>query len=943
MSSLSPRPPEHGRAIQAVSARGSELAVAAAVWFGLHELAHLRLKPAEWAGLLAGWFACWGLVAGVRALRPAWGGFCRVLEWLGPGLGWVFVNARLSQPLTVGQQIYATVAVGGAAVAWRAWVNWRVRRGADPISEPWRVQLVALAPLWALWPFLSDRLLGGTDARWYALMLGDFIEQLRAGIFPVFIGQGEYAWNGGVHPFRSAPVYMHIAAVWDFLTVRALNAPALQHLVALTAGLAGALGFYAGAAALLPERRWVAAGFAMLYAVAPIYLGVLYCADAYMTFVAMAALPGVMYGNARSLLAEDGRGYGWLAAGLALVWMSHPPTALLSTLMTVLLQGGSLLFGRAPAARWRGAAGGAFLFAGMAAAFFAGMRELPRSPGPGAEDALQLSGLMLALAGLGNGVLRERSRWWLLAVPAGAWLAGLGRAPWAWWIVATSVAVVVMAGLWRWWGRGAKPGEHACMMLWCALVVGAAAAQAWFGETHAHKNIGPLEILKANHARVAEFFLPVRANLSSEGNFQPGTGLWAVLALLAWASARAGALAPKLFFVAASLPLFGIVRVPWVSDFLVGFSPGGIGKVANFVLPIRTLPVMAALLAMGGVVWVAGGGADRLNRFGRWIGSVALVAAVGWGLWQAYPFIARGRAVTETRTRSEDKFRRENAVLDRFAYDLLPHPEYLSHGQMDPWLQARVLDPAGKVVIGPDETARLMEGHGAKRVRLTATRAVNGVDWLVLAPDLVVAPGERQLVRFEFRPEPNYAGWMIWTAPHGYREYHLPRSGLDFAFGTEAKNSRVISLGNSTDAPAAYHLTFLREPGNTLKGDGELFAEAVISNYDPARAAVRVDTLMPSYRVTATVPEGAGWIETSRVFLPGYRATLDGKPVELRRSNQGLAMVAVEPGRREVELRYVGTPTLWAAMIVSGLTWLGWLGWHLRAWRREPAATVEAS
>ena len=392
--------------------RAGEIAVGAWVWYGLHEFAHLRLPVVRWGGVLGGCVLVWILGAGLRVWRPARG-------WLWIGLEFAAVigvlvgfTRALPFPVSAGQISYAGVCLSLAMAGWRGWVQWRSHREGGTWTEPVRVLAVGSAPLVALLPLFSDRLLGGTDARWYAYMLRDFIDEFRAGVFPVFIGQGEFAWNGGVHPFRSAPVYMHLAGLWDLLTGRTLNAPALQHLTALTAGLGGALGFYAAAAALLPMRRWIAAGWAVLYAVAPVWLGVLYCADAYMTFIAMAVLPAVLYGNARSLLGPDGRGYGWLAAGLGAVWMCHPPSAMMAMLLTVLLQGGSLLLGPVSSARWRAASAGAGLFGGMSLYYFAGMGELPRAPGMERADGLQVAGLLVALAGLGNGLLMGRSRAW---------------------------------------------------------------------------------------------------------------------------------------------------------------------------------------------------------------------------------------------------------------------------------------------------------------------------------------------------------------------------------------------------------------------------------------------------------------------------------------------------------------------------------------------------
>lgn len=910
------------------AARASEWAVAAAVWFGMQELAHLRLAPAWWVAVLVGWGSCWSLAAWGRAMQPAWRAGWAATEALGPLVIWMLFRDRWAHPLTNGQLLYAAGLLWTAAGGWRAWSEWRVRRGADPVAERWQVVLVGAATLGALLPYFTDRQIGGTDARWYALMLRDYLDQLRAGVFPVFIGQGEYAWNGGVHPFRTAPVYMNLAGILDLLTWRALGVVAVQNLTLTTAGLAGAWGFYAAATALLPQRRWVAAGWAVLYAVAPAWLGVLYLSDAHMTFVAMAVLPAVLYGNARSLLDENGRGYGWLAAGLALVWMTHPPTALLSTLVTVLLQGGSFLFGRAPVKRWRRAAGGALLFAGMAAFYFVGMGELPKAPGVGLQDGLQIAGLLLALAGIGNGFLLGRSRWWLALVLAGAGVAWLGREPWGIWIAVTSGLAAAAGAVMRRRGR-VVTGARGLTVLFVALLLGAGLTQFWLGPNHPMRNGLTLAALEVNRAHASNFFLPIKADGFNDGSFQPGTGLWLALGVMGVTSLAGGSVAGGLFFIAGCLPIFALVRVPWIGDFLLGFVPPGVASIVSFTLQIRIFPITSAVLAMGGVVWFATTSAAEAGRWWKRCEGGLLAMAVVWALWQSAPFVRRGWASTSSRVSTVDNLRPENAILDRFAYDLLPVPQHFSHGRTDPWLQARVLDASEKVILGPDETARLMEQNGAQRIRLTARESATSSRWIELSPPLTVAPGEKLLVRFEFDATADYSGWLIWKSARGYREYRLPESGNAEAFGAAAQNSRVISLVNSTDQPAVYNLSQVRDAQNTIKGNGDFFAHAVVSHYRPAQAQVRVDSLIP-YRVTATVPVN-GWIETSRVMLPGYRATLNGNPVALRASNRGLAMAAAGPGRHELELDYVGTRGVWVALWVSGLTWLGWLVWQMRA------------
>ena len=87
-----------------------------------------------------------------------------------------------------------------------------------------------------------------------------------------------------------------------------------------------------------------------------------------MSYMAFAALPLVLYGNARTVLKDDGRGYVILGAGLALVWMCHPPIAFLSTMSTVLIQCGLVIGGGVVS--WANLFKGAAVFGVLAAFYF---------------------------------------------------------------------------------------------------------------------------------------------------------------------------------------------------------------------------------------------------------------------------------------------------------------------------------------------------------------------------------------------------------------------------------------------------------------------------------------------------------------------------------------------------------------------------------------------
>jgi hypothetical protein len=93
-----------------------------------------------------------------------------------------------------------------------------------------RLLLVAGGGVALMSAFLTPALVGSGDATWYSLMASDFMAQWRAGIFPVFVGQTEFAFNGSVNPLRFAPYFQHFTGVLDLLTGHSLKFVALQNL-----------------------------------------------------------------------------------------------------------------------------------------------------------------------------------------------------------------------------------------------------------------------------------------------------------------------------------------------------------------------------------------------------------------------------------------------------------------------------------------------------------------------------------------------------------------------------------------------------------------------------------------------------------------------------------------------------------------------------------------
>jgi len=240
---------------------------------------------------------------------------------------------------------------------------------------------------WLLLPFFTRQLIGAGDAVWYANMLGDFVTQWRAGIFPVFVGQTDYAFNGAVYPLRVAPLYQHLAGAIDLLTARRLGIYALQHACVIVCGFTGIFSAYATLVSLAPDRRWTAAALAILYLSCPGLLGTIYTQDLYMTWMAVPFVPVAVYGLARSFLRDDLRAQVCLASGLAALWFAHAPVALWLTMICAVGQGLRLaLWHRNGAAMKRVLAGGA-IFIGLAHYPFVSLARLETAPGKSSVTA----------------------------------------------------------------------------------------------------------------------------------------------------------------------------------------------------------------------------------------------------------------------------------------------------------------------------------------------------------------------------------------------------------------------------------------------------------------------------------------------------------------------------------------------------------------------------
>lgn len=901
---------------------GGAIALAGWPWSALQA----GVAVVGWGGLR--WFLAW--VPLWRGVSAAWRESVAGLVVLGGG------DLAGSAVASLGQKAWVFGAALVLLAGWRWWCARSVAQRMEPVAEALRVLLVAVVAVGVMTPLFTANAVGGTDARWYAYMLQDFLTQWRTQGPPVFLGQGEFAWNGAVHPFRSAPVYLYLAGCWDWLTFGALPTLALRHLTAITAALAAGLGFYAAGNGLVSGRRNLVAALAMLYVLAPAPLMALYTADAYMTYLAAAVFVLVLYGNCRLLLGEAGAMA--LAAGLSLAWMTHPPTAMLVSLITVGLQAGGLALGQCSWADFKRLAAVAGWFAGCSLHYFAAMGELPSAPAGGMRtEVLQVLALLAGwFAGARVLVMRGSAAWALVLVPviAGLWFTSR---IWLGWLGVTLFllgAVMILAKRFRSW----DPADHGALVSLGAIVGGAAIMDGWLRHQGAAY---PTEIVYWARAWGADFLRPLEAALDTTDHVQPGWGLVLAGAVGCGLALRRRAVALQLVVVSALLLSVCLVRWRWAGEFMVEFVPLHLRSVTGSTIPLRTMPVLAALLAFAGLLALRAlppGGSRLVRGLPAVLAGVALV----WAASQARHLVARGFSVTASPERTATQWRSENVPMDRFVFDLLKLPRHFSHGKMDPYLEVRLRDGDGNVQYGPEEITAAMEATGSRTYTLVTEEVRNQPEWLQCEPRIVLQPGERRLLRFEFDPERTYKGYLFLFSAHGYREYRMPDSGLDLAFGAGPGHGRVLSLWNSGREAETYQVQFHVYPGCDL-APGMRLATVTSSEFVPSRADVHVESLNP-WRARTRLAQG-GWLDTPRAFVPGYEVRLNGLrvgPEHLKVTADHLLAVEVPPGEHRIEVRYVGTVRLWVTGAISLAVWLVLAGRALHRLRRRESAAAAA-
>lgn len=745
----------------------------------------------------------------------------------GNALAWVLLTHRAAEQSLPTPVLPILLAFAPLQACLHFWHRRRTE-AHEEVLGPLRWAILAAAVLALHRALLSNGAIGAGDSYWYNIMTADFVSQWRVGIFPVFAGQTEFAFNGAIAPVRFAPALQHIAGVIDLLTGHSLPFNGLLNLTLFCCFLSGACVCYRCLLAVAPRSPTIGLLLTLLYSSCPGVLALVYTGDLFMSITAVIFVPLAFYGCWLTLAKGDLRSVLLMVFALAALWYCHPPIALWCTLLAAVVQ-------------------------------FVRLFRQFRTP-----------------------------------------------------------------GVYFQWGVG-------------LLVFGVLTSYCFVSVLTAGQVEHPVSaavIVENLRAAFPASLRPVSKNADALGDYQLGWSLWAVLSVgaLSVGFLRQRAAAIALFAAIIALLLF-LAPVPWLSEKLWLSVPRAICDI-TFLWPMqRFYLILAGLVVFGGAATLGPIAARR-----RWLAvllSLSLVAAFNWSYREAEKFQRHTNVATPAQAKQQ--LFPQNRLLTRYAFNSFPDvPPYFSHGYIDPMTTSRLLTPSGEELFSPISELERDPDHIAPSVHGTfsATRPDPVLPHLLLEPKLRLEPHRRYFLQFDFA-HPEFDGALRLFGARLARAYWLPDSAYGMtsvaptrAFGALPGMTHGVTLWTDGDEAEEITVMFFFN-GAGPASEVKTFGGYRLSEFDPAQFPIRVQQWAP-YRAAVDAPT-AGFLETPRQFISGYRARINGHEVPVRRSPGALVMVPVPAGRSTVELSYRGPLLLRCAYFISitaGLavfTWL-WLG-----------------
>lgn len=522
-------------------------------------------------------------------------------------------------------------------------------------------------------------------------------------------------------------------------------------------------------------------------------------------------------------------------------------------------------------------------------------------------------------------------------------------------LLAPGVLAAGVAGLWL---------AHSPVALWASLV----AALAYLGKIAVHRgrgeparlavgvggflllgawpllsavtldNVTRLEVDTSSvwYETVLAFpanFRPLSQGLNQPSDYQTGFALLAVLAVALVALPRRPSWAAGAFVGSLVVVSVFTLPVPVVSEYLWTRAPDIVAQITNAWPMQRLMPIAGSLIVFLFATVCRSPAPGRPAR--TWLALFLLsLPFLWWSQQEVARLHVKARSTITTDAQDSPLRRRHNLLLTRYSYASFEQaPGSFSHGYMDPVLEHRLLRRNQSPLASNLESAArkgalpAADPHGSALLAHGTFRAVNDnrTTYYNLSPKLALPAGIPLALWLE-PLDPGQPGWLQILGQDVFREYLLPDSGANVprrgeprSFGTLPTSVPIIPL--FTRLAPQDQPRWIVIAGERPIDPGFDFARYELWCYDPATLPVAVKSWAP-YHVIVRSPEPA-YLETPRLWLPGYRAKVNGQPVPVERSPDNLAMFPVPAGESDVTIKYV--PRLWLE-IVYWAALLAWFG-----------------
>jgi hypothetical protein len=139
------------------------------------------------------------------------------------------------------------------------------------------------------------------------------------------------------------------------------------------------------------------------------------------------------------------------------------------------------------------------------------------------------------------------------------------------------------------------------------------------------------------------------------------------------------------------------------------------------------------------------------------------------------------------------------------------------------------------------------------------------------------------------------------------------------AFGSGPTNTRRIDIWSSDPAGDDVELRFIPNEPAAGPEDFAHFGSYNLREIISVRQPVEVVSLFPFRAIVRSA--SPAFLESPRMFMPGYRASVDGLAVDVQRSNSGLVEIPIPKGHHTVALWFKGPLLLQFSYFCSLAAW----------------------